>query len=482
MVEGIKTLIAAGIAVALAAFAVTLPGITWRGAVVGTFFAGAGISTWTFTNQPIFIWGILAIEGVVFAFWTWPWHKSLRDLPRMGGAWLGLPYWVFGVIGAVLVAHVVVAGERVAYAGVFALSAMGVMAAAKRPRSQGGGDPSVGIVAAILVAISLLMLAGSGSMFDSVHAIPPHNYGALDMKDRFWGGNGLFFQPNALAGLMIVASLRIAPDRAFAWWQRLAATGFACFVLVLTNSRTPWGVAVVAALIHALMVWRWRRADLPTYKRPWVAVLTPLVMLGIVLAISGGSGFIVKTRFATHNTSTTTTTAPPSTASNVTSGRTDTWKQVLKDWEHASVAEKIFGDAKTSRAVVTRANDPGVELNTDNAAVGAFRRGGVLGILAFVFGVLLVVWHALIRRPAKPLPPAWFTIAAVALVPSIALEDWLLGGTNGGIWIILLAGEASLLWSPATRAVTRPITANGMIEDPKTLPGRPAQVSAPGLS
>ena len=35
----------------------------------------------------------------------------------------------------------------------------------------------------------------------------------------------------------------------------------------------------------------------------------------------------------------------------------DTWRQVLTDWEHDGVAEKIFGDAKTSRAVVIRTND-----------------------------------------------------------------------------------------------------------------------------
>ncbi len=29
---------------------------------------------------------------------------------------------------------------------------------------------------------------------------------------------------------------------------------------------------------------------------------------------------------------------------------------------------------------------------------------------------------------------------------AIATEDWLLGGTNGGLWILLLAGEA---WSTA---------------------------------
>src|SRR5205807_7290862 len=111
-------------------------------------------------------------------------------------------------------------------------------------------------------------------------------------------------------------------------------------------------------------------------------------------------------------------------------------------------AEKVFGDARTSRAVVTRLNDgaapgaPRLKLNTDNAAVGAFRRGGVLGAVAFLLGLFLLVRHGL-TRPLSGVPPAaWFTIAALAVLPTIATEDWLLGGTNGGLWILLLAGEA----------------------------------------
>jgi hypothetical protein len=115
---------------------------------------------------------------------------------------------------------------------------------------------------------------------------------------------------------------------------------------------------------------------------------------------------------------------------------------VATDWRHAGWAEKAFGDTRTSRAVVFRADDgappgaPRLKLNTDNAAVGALRHGGVLGVLAFLLGLALLIRHALRR------PPDWFTIAALAALPTIATEDWLLGGTNGGIWILLLAGEA----------------------------------------
>ena len=93
--------------------------------------------------------------------------------------------------------------------------------------------------------------------------------------------------------------------------------------------------------------------------------------------------------------------------------------------------------------MVTRTNDgqpPGAQrlkLNTDNAAVGAFRRGGVLGAAAFAFGLVLLLRHAL-RRPGR----SWFALASVAVLPTIATEDWLLGGTNGVLWMLLLAGEA----------------------------------------
>jgi hypothetical protein len=131
----------------------------------------------------------------------------------------------------------------------------------------------------------------------------------------------------------------------------------------------------------------------------------------------------------------------------VTSGRTDTWRQVATDWRHAGVVEKALGDARTSRAVVFRADDgappgaPRLKLNTDNAAVGALRRGGVLGVLAFLAGLALLVRRAFVGGTP------WFTVAALAAVPTIATEDWLLGGTNGGIWLLLLAGEGYVLGS-----------------------------------
>jgi hypothetical protein len=167
-------------------------------------------------------------------------------------------------------------------------------------------------------------------------------------------------------------------------------------------------------------------------------VAAPFAVVALVLVLSGGRGFLTQSRFG---------------GDDMSSGRLDTWRQVYTDWKAGGPAEKLFGDPRTSRAVVVRSGSDR-QLNTDNAAVGAFRRGGAFGLIAFVFGLLLFLWHAL--RPVLRGPPrdgpgragsAWFVVAALAVVPTIATEDWLLGGTNGGIWLVLMAGEAVVLWA-----------------------------------
>jgi hypothetical protein len=477
-VGGLKALLAGAIAVAVGWFAVTLPGITVRGATIGGLFVAAGFSTWTFTNHPLGTWAVLAVTGLVTAVWSRPWLANLRTLPRLGTAWLGLAYWLLGIVGAVLSAHFGVALQRVAYAGVFTLAALAVVVAVRGPAPGRGapagglaagatgwparGDPSVGMVAAILVGLAALLLAGSATLFDAVHAIPNHNLSTVLMRDRFWGGPGLYFHPNSIAGLAVLAVIRIGPDRAFAVWQRAAALVVAAGFLYLCDSRIGFVFAAAALLVYAvLLLARRRPADLPEYRRRWLAIAVPAGLLALVLVLSGGSGFLFRSRFG---------------GEDATSGRLDTWKQVVRDLRADGPAEQLFGDAKTSRAVVVRAGSDR-PLNTDNAAVGALRRGGVLGLLAFLFGLGLLLWHVLraLRRRAPPAaggPPdrelpdrelpggvlpvrAWFVVAAIAAVPTIATEDWLLGGTNGVIWLVLLAGEAALLWVPVA-APTRP--------------------------
>jgi hypothetical protein len=446
-VSGLKAFVAALIAVAVAGFALTLPGLTWRGVVIGGFFVLAGMVSWTYLDEGWPPQVLLAVEGLVFAAWAWPWFRNWRGPVRLGGSWLGLAYWLLGIVGAVLIARFGVAAQRLAYAGVFGLAILAVVASTRRrdQRSGTGTDLSVGIVGAFLFAVSALLLSGAGNLFDAIHVVPEGGWGTAVMQRRFWGGEYLLYHPNSLAGIAVLTALRIGPDKAFARWQRLAALALCGWLLVITNSRTGFVFAGAAAVVHAFLLWRRRdSAGLPEYRRWWLAAATPFVVLVLVLVASGGS-FLGLGRYN---------------ASDPTSGRVDTWKQVGVDWVHAGWAEKTFGDAQTSRAVVTRPSSPGLKLTTDNAAVGALRRGGVLGVLAYLVGLALLLLHALPwggRLPWSRLglrwhsgcrqqrPAAWFTIAAVAVLPTMATADWVLGGTGGTVWIALLAAEAYAL-------------------------------------
>lgn len=442
-VEAGEAAVAALIAVGVAWLASTLPGATVRSTAIGGTLVLAGILTWTSTDRPIVIWAVLGLGGILYALVSRPWTDGLRQLPRLGGAWTGLAYWPLGVLGALLVGHWTVGAQRAAYAGVFALAVLAVITHVRRT----GRDPGVGVTAAILFGLAALLLAGSGSLFDVVHEAPAGS--AQAMRDRFWGGLGLFYHPNSLAGLAVIAAIRVGADRAFRTGQRLAVTALAGLLLSLSDSRTGLVFAAAAAVVHAVLVVRRLRPDLPDHRRPWLAAATPFLVLTIVYLSSGGVGYLTRDRLNTG--------ANPgsSQVAAATSGRTDTWKQVWNDWEDAPVAEKLFGDATTSRAVVTRLDDgappegPRRQLNTDNAAVGAFRRGGVAGAVAFLFGVGLLGVHALRRRRDGTSPAAWFSIGVVAVVPTIATEDWLLGGTNGALWLVLVAGEAYRVFRPS---------------------------------
>ncbi len=205
--------VAGALAVAIAWFASTLPGLTVRGLVIGGLFVLAGMLSWTSLGYGRWlVWPLLGLEGIVFAVWAWPWLRHLRALPRLGSAWLGLAYWVLGVVGALLVVNLAVAAQRVAYAGVFGLAVLAVVASARRDR---GRDLSVGIVGAFLLAVALLVVSGSGNLFQHRHVVPPGGWGTEVMVHRFWGGPWLLYHPNSLALIAVVAAMRIGVDRAF---------------------------------------------------------------------------------------------------------------------------------------------------------------------------------------------------------------------------------------------------------------------------
>jgi O-Antigen ligase len=439
--------LAGALAAAICWFVTTLPGVSGRGLVIGGLFVLAGMISWTSLSYARWlVWPLLAIEGVVFAVWSWPWIPELRALPRLGTAWLGVAYWLLGIVGAVLVGAWTVGAQRVAYAGVFGLAVLAVVATVRRDR---GRDPSVGIVAAFLIALGVLAVSGSGNLFEHRHVVPAGGWGTEVMIHRFWGGPWLLYHPNSLALIGVLVAMRIGVDRAFALWQRIAVTVLAGAVIYITNSRTGFVYFGAAAVVHGYLLWRRRGADLPAYRRVWLAAAAPFAVLVLVLVISGGQGFLFQSRYP---------------GGDVTSGRLDTWKRVGTDWVHGNAAQKLFGDTATARAVVVRTTDK-LQLTTDNAAVGALRRGGLLGVVAFLLGLALLVRHAW-PGPApdaggRRAPPAWFTVTAIGSIATIPTADWLLGGTGGTLWILLVAGEAWLLLRPA---------ADRVLDEPKPAP------------
>jgi len=411
----------------------------WRGLMVGGFFVAAGVASWTCTDRPLVVWALLAAEIVAFGVWAWPWWRHLGSAVRLGTAWLGLAYWLLGVTGAVLMAHWQIAAERLAYAGVFGLVVLAVL------RGSRWHDLSAGVAAAFLFAIGGLLLAGSGSLFEDTHIVPDNAWG-LGLEYRFWGGPYLFYQPNSMAALAAIAAVRFGLDRNRTVAQRLAVTGLAGFIGYVTHSRTGWVILAVAGIAHALLLWwsRRRRAtvpatsswpiDLPEYGSPTraaVAAMVPLLVCGAVLAAwTGPAGTSARPGVTQARYS----------EGGVTSGRWDTWRQVIVEWRRAGGVEKLFGDATTTRAVVKRTGSgESVQLTTDNAVIGALRRGGALGVVGFVVGLGLLV-----RRAYRRDTPAWFVVAVVASVPPVMTSDALLGGTGGTVWVLLLAGEARL--------------------------------------
>jgi hypothetical protein len=444
--EGIRAFLAAALAVGLAGLALSLRGVTLPGFLLGAVFIVAGMLSWAYTGTPLVVWVVLGLEGVLFAVWTFPWVRDLVRLPRLGAAWLGLAYWYLGVLGALLVWHPTVTVERIAYSGVFTLGALAVVVATRKS----GRDLTIGIVAAFLLAFALLFLVGSGNALDNLHAVPDNAWGR-HMQYRFWGGPGLLYHPNSIAVVAVVVALRIAPDRRFERWQRYATVALVTVVLLLVNSRTGLAYLGLAAAVHALLVLRQRLALRRTGQAPddglevyrtarsaWIAALLPLVVVAVIGVGSGGTAFVKANRYSSAGDD-----------SDVTSGRKATWSQVFTEFKADSVAEKLFGDAKNARATVTRVETGGSakdrpKLTTDNSAVGALRRGGILGVLAYLLGLGLLLWHG-IRGVAGRRPPAWFTLATVGALASIPFADWLLGGTGGTLWVFLLAGEAALL-------------------------------------
>ena len=151
-------------------------------------------------------------------------------------------------------------------------------------------DLSVGVIAAVVLVLGALLLAGAGNVFHAVHALPNADPSTLAMRNRFWGGTLLYYHPNSTAGLAVAVAVRIGPDRAFAAGRRLAAALLAGLFVTLTGSRTALVFAGGAAVLHLVMLYWWRVefGGFPRYTRKWIVAVTPFVVLALAVGSPAG--------------------------------------------------------------------------------------------------------------------------------------------------------------------------------------------------
>ena len=402
-------LLAGLIAGAVGVLTVSLvPSCDVRGLVLGGVFAVQGVLSWTYTNTGVVVWTLLLLSGLLLLLWCRPFEAAAL---RSGAAWLGVSYLVIGALGAVLVMKPEIALQRMVYAGYFGLVVLAVFAVK--------GDFARftrGIAVAFLGTVAVLLLAGSGNLFTAPHVVPDTPWGR-GFEYRFWGASWLLDHPNAMACIAVLAAIRIGADATPAAWQRVGSVATAALILCTSDSRTGFLLLLTATLVF---IWYDHRR-----------VLVPAAALAVVLLVNGPS-FLVKERYGDD--------------AGVSSGRVETWRQVGADWRRDGLAEKLLGNTRDARATVYRASSGAdIKLTVDNAPIAALRKAGVAGVVAFLTGLGLLLWHVWRRR--RDAPP-WLVVFLPGALVTMVTNEWLIGGTGGTLWLLLLAGEATLLLSP----------------------------------
>lgn len=448
--SAVVVVVAAGVVV----LALSLPGISPEGLLIGVGLPLAAMMAWTHLERPIVIWTVQGVIGLILVVWTFPWWREWREIPRLGTFWLAVPVWALGLVSAVAMGRWTVAAQRVVYAG-FAVLVLLILFQAWWRRRR---DVSIGLVAGFLLCHALILLFGADNVFTLDHYVPEGAWGR-NMSDRFWGGPLLVYHPNFVAMTAVIAAMRIGPDAAFKAWQRLGVLAVASGLLILAASRTSDLIALVASAVWAVLVlWRTeavRRRVTAVFarrhRRLLAQALLPLLLTALVVGVSGGSDFLFKDRYAQNaaEQEEPVDEERPSLGA-ASSGRLGLWKLIGQDWADSSLVEQVAGTADNSRGYILRYKwDPAdgptpdyvreqPKLTADNAPVGALRRSGVLGVAAFLLGAGLVCWRAT-RRGI----PLWITVTAFGMFASILTEDEIVGTTPG--WAILLAGEVLVL-------------------------------------
>jgi hypothetical protein len=449
VVDGLGATLAVVIAVGVFAVAVSLPGKTPQGLLLGIGIPLAAMMAWTRLDQPGYVWLVTGVVGVAAVVWTYPWWRDAGHLPRLGGFWLAVGLWLTGSVSALLLGKVSVLAGRVVYGGFAVVVALLVFQTLWRR----GRDISVGVAAGLMICHALLLALGSQYVFETneFHATSESAWGYAQ-SSRFWGGPWLVYHPNFIAMTGLLVAIRIGADARFAAWQRLAAVGNGALLLYIADSRTSLLMAGVASVTYGLLhIWRgglprfrfWTWFTTPRARWVLAHALLPLAVTFLVFGAAGGTDMLFKQRYAQPAAQLTPAQQEESrrNVNAALSGRADVWGMIFQDFRRDSVVEKGFGNTDFPRGEILRYKDPAdpryagqPELSADNVPVGSLRRGGVVGLLLIVAGAGLLLGRVF-RRGV----PVWIPVLTVAGLASVISEDELVGTTP--LWILVFAGE-----------------------------------------
>jgi hypothetical protein len=422
------------------------------------------MAAWSRPDLRGVVWAIYAVQIVVLAAWTYPWWAPARRLPRLGTAWLGISYWVIGAAGALVTGlveqdghYVVVAGQRLAYLALATVTVLALLKAAEEPASS----VTLGLAAAFLVTLGVLFVAGASSVFERVRDVPDHAAASF-LEDRFWGGSGIFYHPVSMAGVAVCVGLRLGLDRSLAPWQRTTAVALMPLLIVVTHGRTAAVLALAAAIVALVLR---SRDGLMDDLRRWMPSHRTRTVAGMVVVTLAAGATVAYHRsvidfFTVARYRDSAVAQSLGQAADITSGRRETWRQVMREFRSDGWSEKLLGSSEHSRAVVVRPGDrtdDRVQVLVDNAALGALRRGGVVGALAVLAGLVLLVLRA-VRSGVR-----WFTVAALSSLLTIPSTEWLLGSP---LWLLLVGGEAATCRSADRQGQEQPVEAREEGDDP----------------
>ncbi|MGH3731643.1 MAG: hypothetical protein ACRDTU_23290, partial [Micromonosporaceae bacterium] len=253
-VDGIGAGVAILIAAALLYTAVSLPGVSPEGLLLGIGVVFAAMMAWTRLDQPIYVWTVTGVVTLVAAVWTYPWWREWREVVKLGGFWLAVALWATGSLSAVLLGEGSVLARRLVYGGFAVIVALLIYQTVRR-RDR---DISIGIVAGLMICHAALLAFGAQYVFETTEFhVTSNSAWGYAQSSRFWGGPWLVYHPNFIAMTAVLAAIRVGADSRFATWQRWVAVGNGALLLYIADSRTSLLMAGVASVMYGLLhIWR----------------------------------------------------------------------------------------------------------------------------------------------------------------------------------------------------------------------------------